>query len=70
MGAPLQTRNHILVEYLEFERYRSTLRNASLQVSLTDLLGTREGIAAIAKFIQRSGAFARPATLDVRDHDD
>ncbi|KZW01709.1 hypothetical protein EXIGLDRAFT_829900 [Exidia glandulosa HHB12029] len=46
------------------------LRNASPQLSVTDLLGTREGIAATAKFIQRSGAFARPATLDVRDHDD
>lgn len=66
-GAPLQTRDHLLAHCPELERYRGALRDVSPQLDVAHLLGTREGIAAVAKFTRRSGAFGRPAALDARD---
>jgi ribonuclease HI len=67
--AALQTRDHILTTCITHERYRYILRAASLSLSIPNLLGTKEGIAATGAFIRKSGAFSRPATLDPVDHD-
>lgn len=66
-GAALQTRDHLLTDCPEYERYRGVLRDASPALSVTHLLGTHEGIAATAKFLRRSGAFGRPTTEGVED---
>ncbi|EJD44242.1 hypothetical protein AURDEDRAFT_33790, partial [Auricularia subglabra TFB-10046 SS5] len=51
------TRDHLLTECPEYERFRGVLRDVSPALSVTQLLGTRTGIAATAKFLCRSGAF-------------
>ncbi|EJD36481.1 hypothetical protein AURDEDRAFT_34626, partial [Auricularia subglabra TFB-10046 SS5] len=56
-GAALQTRNHILAECPDYEQHRDILRDVSPSLSIPELLGTKAGIHATAKFIRRSGAF-------------
>ena len=54
-----ETRNHILRECPRYEQHRDILKKASRHLALPVLLGTHKGIAALAKFIQKSGAFSR-----------
>ncbi|EJD49164.1 hypothetical protein AURDEDRAFT_38008, partial [Auricularia subglabra TFB-10046 SS5] len=56
-GAALQTRDHILAECPVYERHRNLLRDVSPSLSIPELLGTKAGIHATAKFIRRRGAF-------------
>ena len=63
-GEALQTHDHLLVHCLEYGQYRYILRDASPELSIPDLLGTQDGIFATAKFLRKSGAFARPTTLE------
>ncbi|KZT64189.1 hypothetical protein DAEQUDRAFT_679008 [Daedalea quercina L-15889] len=58
-GAPLQTRQHILRDCPRYEPHRDTLRTASEHIDLPTILGTENGIKALAKFIERSGAFTK-----------
>ncbi|TFY53155.1 hypothetical protein EVJ58_g9608 [Rhodofomes roseus] len=58
-GAPFQTRKHILQDCPRYEPSRYLLRAVSEQVDLPTILGTEKGIAALAKFIERSGAFMK-----------
>lgn len=61
-GAALQTRSHLLVDCPQYEHHRHILRDVSPALSVTQLLGTREGIQATSIFLRRSGAFGRPTT--------
>ncbi|KZW00227.1 hypothetical protein EXIGLDRAFT_797787 [Exidia glandulosa HHB12029] len=69
-GVPLQTRDHLLVGCPDLERYRRPLRDVSPMLIVADLLGTREGLKATAKFIRASGAFLKPAGEDAAPADD
>jgi len=39
------------------------LREISNDISLPEILGTKEGIEALAEFIRKSGAFSKTGTL-------
>ncbi|KAJ7608049.1 hypothetical protein DFH06DRAFT_1018190, partial [Mycena polygramma] len=42
-----------------YDDHRDILRKASATIHLPDILGTKEGIAALADFIEKSGAFTK-----------
>ncbi|KAJ6455077.1 hypothetical protein C8R47DRAFT_1328976 [Mycena vitilis] len=54
-----ETRAHILQECPRYDDHRDILRKASATIHLPDILGTKEGIAALADFIEKSGAFTK-----------
>lgn len=58
-GEEVQSREHILRECLFESRYRHFLREEVPDLNLADILGTIEGIDALASFIQHSGAFTK-----------
>ncbi|KAK0212341.1 hypothetical protein DFS33DRAFT_1247902, partial [Desarmillaria ectypa] len=58
-GELFQTREHIIHECPLYEMQRGILRNVSRTLYLPDILGTKEGIAALGEFIENSGAFTR-----------
>ncbi|EPS97143.1 hypothetical protein FOMPIDRAFT_27216, partial [Fomitopsis schrenkii] len=58
-GAPFQTRRHILQDCPRYEPTRHILRAASAQIDLPTILGTEDGINALAEFIEQSGAFTK-----------
>ncbi|KAF8206201.1 hypothetical protein K438DRAFT_1714509 [Mycena galopus ATCC 62051] len=58
-GEVFQTREHLLCECPQYEGQRHILREASRDLSLPDILGTKEGVAALAKFLEESGAFTK-----------
>ncbi|KAJ6528059.1 hypothetical protein B0H19DRAFT_969320 [Mycena capillaripes] len=58
-GEILQTREHILRECPQYAEQRPILEAISRDASLPEILGTREGIAALAKFLEESGAFTK-----------
>jgi hypothetical protein len=58
-GYPLQTRLHLIAECPKYEPYRDTLREVSQDIALPEILGTKEGILALAKFLTKSGAFTK-----------
>lgn len=66
-GEAIQTRSHILADCPVYEPHRHLLRDVSPGLSITDLLGTREGIVATSKFLRRSGAFGQPTTVRVEE---
>ncbi|KAJ7670673.1 hypothetical protein DFH06DRAFT_980915 [Mycena polygramma] len=61
-GAGFETRAHILQECPRYDEYRDILRKASPTIHLPDILGTKNGIAALADFIEKSGAFTKTGT--------
>ncbi|KIO27541.1 hypothetical protein M407DRAFT_73072, partial [Tulasnella calospora MUT 4182] len=58
-GKEVQTRAHILRECLFEGRYRHFLKEKVPDLSLADILGTTEGVDALASFIQHSGMFTK-----------
>jgi len=60
----VETRNHILRECPRYNLHRNILFSASNHLTLTELLGTKRGIKALAEFIQMPGAFTRTGTLN------
>ncbi|KAH7092889.1 hypothetical protein BKA62DRAFT_722231 [Auriculariales sp. MPI-PUGE-AT-0066] len=58
-GEHPQTREHTLRHCPRYDRYRSALWDASTTVDLGVILGTRDGIVALAKFLRTSGAFTK-----------
>ncbi|KAJ6453146.1 hypothetical protein C8R45DRAFT_847281, partial [Mycena sanguinolenta] len=62
-GEHFQSREHLLCECPRYEDQRHILREASRDLSLPELLGTKEGIAATAKFLEESGAFTKTGRL-------
>ncbi|KAI0073747.1 hypothetical protein K474DRAFT_1573738, partial [Panus rudis PR-1116 ss-1] len=60
-GFPLQTRKHILLDCPRYNAHRHILNAISPRHSSTlkDIVGTSDGIKALAKFIAASGAFTK-----------
>lgn len=58
-GAPLQTRAHILQECPRYDEHRHILRAESESIELPTILGTKEGVEALATFLENSGAFTK-----------
>ena len=58
----IETRNHILRDCPRYNRHRKILVKASRALSLSVLLGTKEGIEALSEFLIKSGAFSRTGT--------
>ncbi|KAJ6527368.1 hypothetical protein B0H10DRAFT_2155546 [Mycena sp. CBHHK59/15] len=58
-GEAHQTREHILRVCPRYEDHRHLLRDVSRDISLPEILGTKDGIAALAKFLEESGAFTK-----------
>ena len=42
-----------------FAQHREILKEASRDIALPEILGTKEGITALSEFIRKSGAFTR-----------
>ena len=55
----LGSRSYILIDFPRYEHHRKILRKASKHLALSVLLGTSKGIAALAKFIQKTAASTR-----------
>ncbi|KAJ7233047.1 hypothetical protein C8J57DRAFT_1382723 [Mycena rebaudengoi] len=53
------TREHVLRECERYEEHRGVLREVSAEISGPDILGTEKGIQALAKFLERCGAFTK-----------
>lgn len=58
-GEPLQTREHLLRDCPRYEDQRYILREASDDIALADILGTKAGIEALTLFLDLSGAFTK-----------
>ncbi|KAJ7181309.1 hypothetical protein C8R43DRAFT_869511, partial [Mycena crocata] len=50
---------HLLRECPQYEDQRKILRKVSPDVSVPEILGTKEGIVALAEFLEKSGAFTK-----------
>jgi len=57
-GEQLETCEHILRECTRFSAYHHILQETSPNILLSDILGTKEGIFALAKFLELSVAFS------------
>ncbi|KNZ79111.1 hypothetical protein J132_01159 [Termitomyces sp. J132] len=57
-----QTREHIFQTCPKYEAYRYILHEANEQLDLGILLGTKDGLKATAKFLEKSGAFTKTGT--------
>ncbi|KAJ3849803.1 hypothetical protein EV368DRAFT_18718, partial [Lentinula lateritia] len=58
-GARTQTRDHIIQTCEIYDDYRDLLWNVSDDLDIGEILGTEEGIEALAEFIEKSGAFKK-----------
>ncbi|TDL29573.1 hypothetical protein BD410DRAFT_780020 [Rickenella mellea] len=58
-GTPTPTREHILRECKRYSAHRHILREASRDIHIPTILGTKKGIAALSDFLQDSGAFTK-----------
>ncbi|KAJ6544959.1 hypothetical protein DFH09DRAFT_837532, partial [Mycena vulgaris] len=58
-GAGYETSAHLLQQCPRCDDHRDLLREVSPTIHLPDILGTKDGIAAFAKFIGKSGAFTK-----------
>ena len=55
----IQTYKHIIDMCLQYENHRQTLYNISNFIYMPDILGTKQGIATLSKFLERLGAFTK-----------
>ncbi|KAG6805447.1 hypothetical protein H0H92_015332 [Tricholoma furcatifolium] len=60
-------RNHILAECELYEEHRDILREVDNDLDTGQLLGTEDGIKALAKFLTMSGAFTKTGTPRERE---
>ncbi|KAF8583294.1 hypothetical protein K439DRAFT_1348946, partial [Ramaria rubella] len=71
-GTAKQTREHILRDCPRYDAYRHILQMAVPSGHIPDILGTKEGITALAEFIEASGAFTKtgepPKPLEEEDN--
>jgi hypothetical protein len=65
--AEFQTREHILFECPRYADWRHILLEQSPTLSMTAILGTENGIKALATFIARSGAFTKVGDLSQQE---
>jgi len=61
-GEEIQTRKHIIDMYPQYENHCQILCNVSNSIYIPDILGTKQGIATLSKFLKRSGAFTKSGT--------
>ena len=47
---------------LQYENHCQTLYNVSNFIYMPDIIGTKQDIAALSKFLERSGAFTKSRT--------
>ena len=62
----LETRTHILRECPRYTQHRNILRTASRDIAIPEILGSKEGIAALAEFLQKSAAFTRTGSIPTK----
>ena len=65
-GASLQTRKHILLDCPRYDSHRHLLRHQGRPMTVNDIVGTDQGIVALAKFIAATGAFTKTGDASVR----
>jgi len=58
-GAPYQTRRHLLQACPRYDEHRHILQAVSDTIDIPTILGTAEGIAALACFLVKSGALTK-----------
>jgi len=61
-GEEIQTQKHIINTCPQYENYCQILHNVSSSIYMPDILGTKQGIAALSKFLKRTGAFTKNGT--------
>ena len=68
-GALLQTRKHILLDCPRYaDARRTTLSRVAPSLTVNDIIGTQDGIRALAKFIAKTGpAFIKTGDSPVVD---
>lgn len=59
----LESRDHILRDCPRYEQHRNILYKASRSLVTSEILGTNEGIEALAEFLVKSGAFTRSGSI-------
>lgn len=79
-GEPLQSRDHIIRSCTRYHPHRHELEGLARGTSFSEVLGTTKGIAALAKFLRKSGTFtvsgepwappAAPRFAEKQDADD
>ncbi|KAK0485344.1 hypothetical protein EDD18DRAFT_1053228, partial [Armillaria luteobubalina] len=58
-GEHLQSREHIIRDCPRYDGHRESLHKVSRDIYLPDILGTNEGIDALASFLEKSGTFTK-----------
>jgi len=61
-GEEIQTWKHIIDTCPQYENHCQILHNVSSSIYMLDILGTKQGIAALSKFLKRTGAFTKNGT--------
>ncbi|KAG5722051.1 hypothetical protein E4T56_gene6338 [Termitomyces sp. T112] len=61
-GERYQTREHVIKTCPQYEGHRYILRKADEHLELGRLLGTKEGLEAMTKFLEKTGAFTKTGT--------
>ena len=62
-GEQYQTREHIIRECTIYEEHRKILQEADENMELGILLGSKEGLEAMSKFLGRTGAFTKTGKM-------
>jgi hypothetical protein len=63
----IQTRDHVIQDCPLHNHHRAKLRAAIPDLSIKKILGTKNGIKALADFIGASGAFRKTSRVDPPD---
>jgi hypothetical protein len=58
-GEARQTRRHVLLDCPLYEEHRDVFDNAEIEHEEEAILGTDTGLAALAEFLKRNGAFTK-----------
>jgi len=61
-GEEIQTRKYIIDTCPQYKNYCQILRNVSNSIYMPNILGTKQGIATLSKFLERSGVFTKSGT--------
>jgi len=58
-GEEIQTQKHIIDTYPQYENHCQILHNVSSSIYMPDILGTKQDIAALSKFLKRTSTFTK-----------
>ena len=61
-GEEIQTQKHILDTCPQYENHHQILHNVSSSIYMPDILGTKQSIAVLSKFLERIDAFTKNGT--------